>query len=97
VDSWHPQPAPFDGRVPAPEFASIETTRYCNLRCRMCIQFNDGWTVAGPHMPIEEFERIARSLFPHVVRWQPSVSGEPTMSRDFERMVVLAEEFGVKS
>src|SRR5690349_12859957 len=87
---------PFDGRVPPPKWANIETTKFCNLRCRMCIQFNDGTTVAGPHMPFNEFERIARSVFPYVERWQPSVSGEPTMSRGFEEMLAIAAEFGVK-
>lgn len=88
---------PFDGRVPPPDFANIETTRFCNLRCRMCIQFQDGTTVAGPHMELAEFERIAASLFPYVTRWQPSVSGEPTMSHGFEAMLALAERFGVKA
>jgi MoaA/NifB/PqqE/SkfB family radical SAM enzyme len=92
-----PEPAPFDGRVPPPQYANIETTKFCNLRCRMCIQFNDGTTVAGPHMPLDEFERIARSVFPYVERWQPSVSGEPTMSRGFEEMLDIAEQFGVKA
>jgi MoaA/NifB/PqqE/SkfB family radical SAM enzyme len=87
----------FDGRVPPPDFVSIETTKFCNLRCRMCVQFNDGTTVAGPHMPIEEFERIAQQVFPFVERWQPSVSGEPMMSQQFDRMIGLAEAFGVKA
>jgi MoaA/NifB/PqqE/SkfB family radical SAM enzyme len=87
---------PFDGRVPPPDFANIETTRFCNLRCRMCIQFNDGTTVSGPHMEFAEFERIAQSIFPYITRWQPSVSGEPTMSQGFEAMLALAERFGVK-
>ena len=87
---------PFDGRVPPPQWANIETTKFCNLRCRMCVQFNDGTTVAGPHMPLEEFERIAYSVFPYVERWQPSVAGEPTMSRGFEQMLAIAEQFGVK-
>lgn len=90
-------PDPFDGRVPPPDFASIETTRFCNLRCRMCIQFQDGTTVSGPHMDFAEFERIALSVFPYVTRWQPSVSGEPTMAQNFERMLALAERFGVKA
>ncbi|HEX6811965.1 MAG TPA: radical SAM protein [Planctomycetota bacterium] len=91
------QPAePFDGRVPPPVWANIETTKFCNLRCRMCVQFNDGTTVAGPHMPLDEFERIAYSVFPYVERWQPSVAGEPTMSRGFEQMLAIAEQFGVK-
>jgi len=89
--------APFDGRVPAPRFANVETTRFCNLRCRMCVQYNDGTTVSGPHMGLDEFERIASALFPHVERWQPSVSGEPLLSRDFTRMLALAEHHGVKA
>ncbi|MGB3966674.1 MAG: radical SAM protein [Planctomycetota bacterium] len=82
--------------MPPPDFANIETTRFCNLRCRMCIQFNDGTTVSGPHMDLAEFEQIARSVFPYVKRWQPSVSGEPTMSHGFEAMLALAGRFGVK-
>lgn len=96
MPSQKPPAEPFDGRVPPPQWANIETTKFCNLRCRMCIQFNDGTTVAGPHMPLEEFERIAWSVFPYVDRWQPSVSGEPTMSRGFEDMLAIAEQFGVK-
>lgn len=92
-----PAPGPFDGSVPPPDFAGIETTRFCNLRCRMCLQFNDGTTVAGPHMELAEFERIAGSLFPYVTRWQPTVSGEPTMSQGFETMLAIAERFGVKA
>lgn len=88
---------PFDGRVPPPRFVNIETTKFCNLRCRMCVQFNDGTTVAGPHMEFAEFERIANEVFPLVDRWQPSVAGEPTMSRDFDRMLDLAGAFGVKA
>ncbi|MGE3171270.1 MAG: SPASM domain-containing protein [Planctomycetota bacterium] len=88
---------PFDGSVPPPRFVNIETTRFCNLRCRMCVQFQDGTTVSGPHMGIDEFEQIAGSVFPYVERWQPSVSGEPLMSRDFLRMLELAERFGVKA
>lgn len=88
---------PFDGNVPPPDFANIETTRFCNLRCRMCVQFQDGTTVSGPHMDFAEFERIAVSVFPYVTRWQPSVSGEPTMAQNFERMLALAERFGVKA
>jgi MoaA/NifB/PqqE/SkfB family radical SAM enzyme len=76
---------------------NIETTKFCNLRCRMCVQFNDGTTVSGPHMGIDEFRRIAESVFPYVDRWQPSVSGEPTLSKDFAAMLELARHFGVKA
>lgn len=89
--------APFDGRVPAPDFACFETTRFCNLQCRMCIQFNEGYTVAGPHMGFEAFEQVAHTVFPFLDGWQPSFSGEPLMSRDFDKMVALAERYGVKA
>ena len=87
----------FDGRVPPPDFVNIETTKYCNLRCRMCVQFNDGTTVTGPHMPIEEFDLIAKKVFPYVRRWQPTVAGEPMMSQGFDHMIEVAEAFGVKA
>ena len=50
------QPVAFDGRVPYPDFASIETTMKCNLQCPMCLPFLDGSTVAGRHMDVEAFE-----------------------------------------
>ncbi|HEX6882358.1 MAG TPA: radical SAM protein [Planctomycetota bacterium] len=96
MDPGSRQLAPFDGRVPPPSFVSIETTRYCGLQCRMCLQFHDGTTVAGPHMPLEQFERIAEQLFPLVERWQPSVSGEPLQTQNFERMLAIAASFGVR-
>ena len=40
----------FDGRVPYPEFASIETTMKCNLQCPMCLPYLAGSTVHGRHM-----------------------------------------------
>jgi radical SAM protein with 4Fe4S-binding SPASM domain len=88
---------PFDGRVPAPGFASIETTLYCNLQCRMCIQYHDGTTVTGPHMRPETFETVARSVLPFVDRWQPSVAGEPLMSKGLSRMLEMASALGVKA
>ena len=63
----------------------------------MCIQFNDGSTVKGPHMDASVFEEVARVVFPFVKRWQPSTSGEPTMSKNFYDMLHLARDFGVKA
>ena len=89
------EPRPFDGRLPPPEFANIETTLYCNLRCPMCLQFNSGTTVTGPHMAPAVFQDVSQAVFPFVKRWQPSCSGEPTMSKDFYGMLKRAGEFGV--
>jgi len=87
----------FDGRLPPPDAAAVETTRYCNLRCRMCIQFLDGTTVTGPHMDMADFERVAESVFPFVKHWQPSLSGEPLVSKGFLKMLEIAHAFGVKT
>jgi MoaA/NifB/PqqE/SkfB family radical SAM enzyme len=86
----------FDGQVPPPDFVSIETTMYCNLSCPMCLQFQDGTTVAGPHMSLEAFQRWADQLFPFVTRFQPSVSGEPLLSKGFDQMLDKAAEYGVR-
>jgi molybdenum cofactor biosynthesis enzyme MoaA len=48
-------------------------------------------------MPIEEFELIAKKVFPYVKRWQPTVAGEPMMSQGFDQMIEMAEAFGVKA
>lgn len=86
----------FDGRVPLPWFANVETTRYCNLKCTMCVQFNDGTTVTGPHMGPDVFATVVRELFPHISVCQPTVSGEPLMWKDFDLLLDAAEKFDVK-
>jgi MoaA/NifB/PqqE/SkfB family radical SAM enzyme len=85
----------FDGRLPPPELATIETTRFCNLRCKMCVQYLDGTTTKGPHMGEAIFERIAASVLPYVERWHPSIAGEPLIARDFMSMLQYARAHGV--
>src|SRR5687767_13906448 len=92
-----PRPSVFDGRVPYPEFASIETTMKCNLQCPMCLPYLEGSTVLGKHMEVEDFEPIARALFPYVDWFQLTVSGEPLMSKGLDRMLALAGEYGVRT
>src|SRR5688572_17744463 len=87
----------FDGRVPYPEFASIETTMKCNLQCPMCLPYLAGSTVNGRHIDPDDFEQIARAVFPYVDSFQLTISGEPLMSKGLGRMVELAEEYGVRT
>ncbi len=87
---------PFNGNVSQIDFINIETTRYCNLQCRMCLQFNDGTTVTGPHMDMEFFRKISSEIFPHISRFQPSVSGEPLMARGFKEMLETSLKYGVR-
>jgi MoaA/NifB/PqqE/SkfB family radical SAM enzyme len=95
VDRFRKPAPPFDGRVPPPDRVTIETTRYCNLTCRMCLPFLEGITVTGPHLELEKFRRYAEQLFPFVNRFQPSVSGEPLMTKNLPEMIQLARRFGV--
>src|SRR5262245_12464223 len=89
--------AVFDGRVPFPLFASIETTMKCNLQCPMCLPYIEGSTVLGSHMDPDDFENVARALFPYVDRFQLTISGEPLMSKGLGRMLELAAEHGVRA
>ena len=86
----------FDGRVPYPVSANIESTLFCNLRCPMCLQFQNGTTVKGPHMEDATFDRVAAAVFPHVERLQLSVSGEPLMTRHLDHKLAVAKQQGLR-
>ena len=96
IDRWRPSGPSFEGRLPPPDWICIETTRYCNLKCRMCLPYLDGITVTGPHMELEAFRRYAQATFPFATRFQPSVSGEPTMSKGFKEMLEIVRDFGLQ-
>jgi MoaA/NifB/PqqE/SkfB family radical SAM enzyme len=87
---------PFDGTIPAPTVVSVESTRYCNLRCPMC-EFVDLGTVAtGPHMPLDEFTRIVTGLPAEVERVQLTVTGEPLLTRDLDKMIEVVAAHGLR-
>lgn len=97
IDNASPADVPsFDGRVPPPDFVNIETTKYCNLRCDMCHQFQDGTVITGPHLELERFERWADQTLPFATRFQPSVTGEPLMSKGLPKMLEKAASYGVR-
>ncbi len=63
----------------------------------MCIQYNEGSTQKGPHMEMDIFKKIAKAVFPFVKRWQPSVSGEPVLTKGFTEMLEITQSYGVKN
>lgn len=87
----------FDGRLPPPTFAAIETTMFCNLKCHFCIQYQNGTTVRGPHMEPETFAIVSDKLFPHLSSFQPSVSGEPLMSKGLDLVLEKARRMAVRA
>lgn len=62
----------------------------------MCLPFHAGITVTGPHIDMDLFRHIADEVFPFVGRFQPTVSGEPLMSKGLPEKLDLAEQYGVK-
>ncbi len=88
--------ATFDGNLPPPTWVNIETTRFCNLACRMCIPALSGTTKEGPHLDLDRFRRYAEQIFPYAEVLQPSVSGEPMLTRGFAEMVETAASYGLK-
>ncbi len=86
----------FDGTIDAPVVVSIESTRFCNLRCPMC-EFVDLGTVAtGPHMPLADFRRIVEGLPAGVERVQLTVTGEPLLTRDLDKMIEIVAAHGLR-
>lgn len=85
----------YDGSAAPPVIVNIETTKFCNLRCRMCLQFLEGSTVKGPHMRLDHFRAIAADVFPFVDYWQPSVAGEPIVTKHFGEMLDTAHSYGL--
>jgi MoaA/NifB/PqqE/SkfB family radical SAM enzyme len=92
-----PDDAVFVGYLPPPTFAAIETTMFCNLSCHFCIQYQNGTTVSGPHMEPETFVAISDKLFPHLTSFQPSVSGEPLMSKGLDLVLEKAQRMAVRA
>ena len=58
----------FDGRVPPPRFATLHTTRYCNLRCTMCLFVANGTVVTGPHMDPVLVDKFTDEVLPEKYR-----------------------------
>ncbi len=83
--------------LPYPYWINIENTLRCNLRCPMCMQYIDGTTVTGQHMPFEIYQSIADQLFPHVQRVCWSVAGEPTLAPDFEKFLDVVNKYPIKT
>ncbi|MFM1872375.1 MAG: hypothetical protein RL398_1797 [Planctomycetota bacterium] len=88
--------ASFDGTIHAPTVVSIESTRFCNLRCPMCEFVDLGTVETGPHMPLEEFTRIVDGLPSEVERVQLTVTGEPLLTRDLDKMIALVAARGLR-
>ncbi len=90
------QQSTYDGRAALPDCVSIETTRFCNLRCTMCEFVHLGSVATGPHMDPELLEKFTEQILPLVNRVQPTVSGEPLMTKNLPALLERAAKYGVR-
>jgi MoaA/NifB/PqqE/SkfB family radical SAM enzyme len=90
------QQCTYDGRAALPDCVSIETTRYCNLRCTMCEFVHLGSVATGPHMDPDLLEKFTEQILPLVNRVQPTVSGEPLMTKNLPALLERAAKYGVR-
>lgn len=84
-----------------PVYINIETTRQCNLTCRMCPfhsspETRSKWGVADGKMELEVFRIIARQLFPTLKICALSVTGEFTLTEYLPEIFELLGKYGVK-
>ena len=93
--------------LPAPWRATFDTNPdHCNLRCVMCEEHSshsESQTLRRRNkqprrlMPVEMIERVARSLAGRGLREIiPSTMGEPLLYADFERVIDLCRELGLR-
>lgn len=73
----------YEGNV---DFAWIELTQKCNLKCRHCYE-EASCSVAKPEMSFADFTRVVDELVEIGVKRIQLVGGEPLIHRDFERML----------
>ncbi len=73
-----------------PRILQIEPTTYCNLNCKMC---SHAALQEKPHFfPIDLFENLAHSVFPHIKKLYLMGIGEPLTHPHFMKMLKLARE-----
>jgi len=77
-----------------PPHMSIELTEGCNLRCDYCYRESDATKLA--HMPTEELLELIEKLWAGGLRTVELTGGEPTVHRDFRRILAFcAEKFAM--
>lgn len=80
-----------------PSYIDVITTRRCNLRCAFCFAKDDfvsgGEDVHG--ISSEQFDVVARKLFPYARILDICSGGEPFLRRDFMDLLAIASHHGV--
>ena len=74
-----------------PDTVQIEITTHCNFSCKMCLR--NFQKDEYQNMPLEQFEALAKQIFPKIKKVVLYGHGEPLMHPDFEKLVEMARKF----
>jgi molybdenum cofactor biosynthesis enzyme MoaA len=69
----------------------------CNIRCGMCYFSDDDWLSKHPvsRFSDEEIDRLAKMFFPQALQLYIGCGTEPTMYKNFPRLVAIGKKHGV--
>jgi MoaA/NifB/PqqE/SkfB family radical SAM enzyme len=69
----------------------------CNIRCGMCYFSDDNWLSKHPvqRFSDDEIDRLAAMFFPHAVQLHIGCGTEPTMYKNFPKLVAIGKKHGV--
>lgn len=73
-----------------PQNVDVVLTKACNLACRFCIDYE---TVGAKRISVENFEKIARQLFPTARRLSICSGGEPYLHKGLEDLLRIAKRY----
>lgn len=82
-----------------PNFAQIEVTTYCNLKCSTCREFEDQFGEGGmisKHMTLEKFREILSKL-PYLTNLRLNGIGEPLLNPQLFKMINYASSKGIRT
>lgn len=79
-------------------FLRFDPISACNLRCQMCYYSNDELAKQRKgRFSWDEIQRIADVFFPYAYQVYIGCGSEPTVHKDFDKIVSLAKQYGVPS
>jgi MoaA/NifB/PqqE/SkfB family radical SAM enzyme len=73
-----------------PQNVDVVLTKACNLACTFCVDYE---TLGAKRMSVQNFERIARQLFPTARMLSVCSGGEPYLHKGLEDVLRIAKRY----
>lgn len=90
-----------DSYIPnLPPRLTFETSKRCNLACRMCYHFSTRFiqgrsTMDQPYMDLRLIEKVAEELFPTLQYYETTLLGDPFLAPHLDDELRLAGQYNV--